>query len=521
MDLSLVDWSRAQFALTAMFHWIFVPLTLGLGFIMCIYETIYYRTGDEKWKTLTKFWMKLFGINFAVGVATGIILEFEFGSNWSNYSYFVGDIFGAPLAIEGIVAFFLEATFIGVMYFGWDKFSKGFHLASTWLAIIGATMSAWWILVANAWMQFPTGMDFNPETARNELTNFMAIAFSPVAVNKFFHTVISSWMLGAAFVIGVCGWYLLKKREFEFVRRSVGIASIVGFVGIVLSAHTGHGSAQMVAQHQPMKLAAMEGLYEGGERANLVAFGALRPNKEYNDEQNPFLFKMNVPIDGFLSLIAFGNADAYVPGIKDIIDGGYPMSDGSIALSFDQKRANGKRAQQALRDYRTAIKEKDEEAKALAKEVLDQNMQHFGYGFFNDAKDSIPPVGLTFYAFHIMVTLAVFFLAFFALIWFLNYKDKFASMPLIQILAIVSIPLAYITSQAGWIVAEVGRQPWTIQDILPVSHAISNIPTSSVKTTFFVFLSVFSVLLIADLKIMFKAIKNGPKMDTPEAEAVE
>lgn len=323
-------------------------------------------------------------------------------------------------------------------------------------------------------------------------------------------------MLGAAFVIGVCGWYLLKKREYDFVRRSVKIASIVGFVGILLSAHTGHGSAQMVAKHQPIKLAAMEGLYKGGESANLVAFGILRPDKEYDDDQNPMLFKIDVPIDGFLSMIAFGKKDAYVPGIKDIIDGGYPMSDGSIALSFDEKVANGKLAQQALRDYRVAMKEKNEEAKAAAKEVLDSNMKHFGYGFFNNPKEAIPPVGLTFYAFRIMVTLAGYFLAFFALIWFLNHKDKFASMPIIQILAIVSIPLAYITSQAGWIVAEVGRQPWTIQDILPASNAISDIPVSNVKTTFFVFLAVFSTLLVADLKIMFRAIKNGPKMDTPE-----
>ena len=213
MDLSLIDWSRAQFALTAMFHWLFVPLTLGLGLIMAIYETIYVRTGDEKWKKLTKFWMKLFGVNFAIGVATGIILEFEFGTNWSNYSYFVGDIFGAPLAIEGVLAFFLEATFIGVMYFGWEKFSKRFHLASTWLAVIGATLSAWWILVANAWMQYPAGMDFNPDTARNELTDFMAVAFSPVAINKIFHTVTSSWVLGAAFVVGILRLVSIEKTR--------------------------------------------------------------------------------------------------------------------------------------------------------------------------------------------------------------------------------------------------------------------------------------------------------------------
>ena len=236
---------------SAMFHWLFVPLTLGLGLIMAIYETIYVRTGDEKWKTLTKFWMKLFGVNFAIGVATGIILEFEFGTNWSNYSYFVGDIFGAPLAIEGILAFFLEATFIGVMYFGWEKFGKRFHLASTWLAVIGATLSAWWILVANAWMQYPAGMDFNPDTARNELTDFMAVAFSPVAINKIFHTVTSSWVLGAAFVVGICGWYLLKSRELEFSRRSIKVAAIVGIVGVLLAAHTGHGSAQKVAKRRP------------------------------------------------------------------------------------------------------------------------------------------------------------------------------------------------------------------------------------------------------------------------------
>ena len=212
LDSTLVDWSRAQFALTAMYHWLFVPLTLGLGVIMAIMETLYVRTGREFWKQTAKFWMKLFGINFAMGVATGIILEFEFGTNWSNYSWFVGDIFGAPLAIEGILAFFMESTFIAVMYFGWNKVSKGAHLASTWLTIIGATISAWWILVANAWMQHPVGMEFNPDTVRNEMVDFMAVAFSPVAVVKFCHTVTSSWVLGAVFVVGVSCWYLLRTK---------------------------------------------------------------------------------------------------------------------------------------------------------------------------------------------------------------------------------------------------------------------------------------------------------------------
>ena len=215
IDTSLIDWSRAQFALTAMYHWLFVPLTLGLGVIQAIMETIYYKTGNEFWKKTAQFWMKLFGINFAIGVATGLILEFEFGTNWSNYSWFVGDIFGAPLAIEGILAFFMEATFIAVMFFGWDKVSKRFHLASTWLTIIGATLSALWILIANAWMQYPVGMHFNPDTVRNEMFDFWAVALSPVAINKFFHTVLSGWIVGAVFVMGVSSWYLLKKRETE------------------------------------------------------------------------------------------------------------------------------------------------------------------------------------------------------------------------------------------------------------------------------------------------------------------
>ena len=273
IDTSLIDWSRAQFALTAMYHWLFVPLTLGLGVIQAIMETLYVKTGKEHWKTTAQFWMKLFGINFAIGVATGLIMEFEFGTNWSNYSWFVGDIFGAPLAIEGIVAFFMEATFIAIMYFGWDKVSKRFHLASTWLTIIGATMSAWWILVANSWMQYPAGMAFNPDSVRNEMLDFAAVALSPVAVNKFFHTVLSSWILGAVFVIGVSSWYLLKKRNTDFSRRSIRVAALFGLTASILTLWTGDGSAYQVAQRQPMKLAAMEGLYDGTTHAELVAIG--------------------------------------------------------------------------------------------------------------------------------------------------------------------------------------------------------------------------------------------------------
>ena len=239
VDLSLVDWSRAQFALTAIYHWFFVPLTLGLSFIVAMMETIYVRTGREEWKRMTRFWMTLFGINFAIGVATGIILEFEFGTNWSGYSWFVGDIFGAPLAVEGIVAFFMESTFIAVMFFGWNKVGKKFHLTSTWLVAIGANLSALWILVANSWMENPVGMVFNPETARNEMESFWAVLFNPVAVDKFLHTISSGFVLASMFVSGISAWFLLKKREESFARKSILIAGTFGLLSSLLLAFTG------------------------------------------------------------------------------------------------------------------------------------------------------------------------------------------------------------------------------------------------------------------------------------------
>lgn len=512
IDTSLIDWSRAQFALTAMYHWLFVPLTLGLGVIQAIMETIYYRTGDTFWKNTAKFWMKIFGINFAIGVATGLILEFEFGTNWSNYSWFVGDIFGAPLAIEGILAFFMEATFIAVMFFGWDKVSKKFHLTSTWLTIVGATLSALWILVANAWMQFPAGMHFNPDTVRNEMNDFWAVALSPVAITKFIHTVLSSWIVGAAFVVGISSWFLIKKREVRFALSSIKIAAIFGLIATLLTALTGDSSAYQVAQKQPMKLAAMEGLYEGGNGVGLVAVGMLNPaKKEYNDNVDPFLFNIQLP--KMLSFFAERDLDAYVPGIVNIIDGGYQKTDGTIALSAEEKIYKGRTAIKALADYKKAVKDKDEVAAQGYRAVLEENFPYFGYGYIKEKSDLIPPIGLTFYSFRIMVILGGYFILLFGLVWFLESKKKFGNIGWLQWVCLWSIPLAYIASQAGWIVAEVGRQPWAIQDILPVSASISKLSVGSVQTTFFIFLGLFTVLLIAEIGIMVKAIKKGPQFD--------
>ncbi len=512
IDASLIDWSRAQFALTAIYHWIFVPLTLGLAVIMAIMETIYVRTGKEFWKHTTKFWMKLFGINFAIGVATGLILEFEFGTNWSNYSWFVGDMFGAPLAIEGIVAFFLEATFIAVMFFGWNKVSKRFHLTATWLTGIGATLSAWWILVANAWMQYPVGVKFNPDTVRNEMVDFFAIATSPMAVVKFFHSILSGWILGAIFVVGISCWFLLKKRNQEFAISSIKIAGIIGLVASLLSLWTGDTSGYQVAKTQPMKLAAVEGLYEGGNSVGIVAAGMLNPKKKtYNDGEDPFIFRVEIP--DLLSILATRSMDGYVPGIKNIIEGGYEMPNGDIALSAQEKMEKGKTAIQALSDYRQAKKNKNDAAADTAYKTLQDNEKYFGYGYIKDVNELVPNVPLNFYAFRIMVILGGYFILFFILILFFVYKRDLSKMKWMQIVALWTIPLGYIAGQAGWIVAESGRQPWAIQDLLPTSAGISRLSVSSVQTTFFIFLVLFTIMLIAGIGIMLREIKKGPASD--------
>lgn len=510
---SVVEWSRWQFALTAIFHWFFVPLTLGITFMLAIMETIYVKTGDEFWKKTTKFWMKIFGINFAIGVATGIILEFEFGTNWSNYSYFVGDIFGAPLAIEGILAFFMESTFIAIMFFGWNKVGKRTHLAATWLTAIGANLSALWILVANGWMQYPTGMAFNPETMRNEMVNFWKVLFSPVAINKFFHTVTSGYVLAAIVVMGISAWFLLKKRNIVFAKKSILIAAVFGLFGSAALLWTGDGSAYQVAQKQPMKSAAMEGLYDGKKAAGLVALGVLTPGKEYNDSKDSYIFKIEIPY--LLSFLSNRDFNSFVPGIKDLINGGFEYidEDGNrqIAPSFVEKRERGQIANQALIDYKDARERNDATAQAEALKLINENFRYFGYAHLTDPSKTIPNVPLVFYSFHIMVILGCYFVLLFIVVLWLLYKDKLHDKRWLLWLMILTIPLVYLASQAGWIVAEVGRQPWVIQDLMPTIAAASHIDVGAVQTTFILFFGLFTILLIAELGIMFKQIKKGPE----------
>jgi len=504
-DIALVDWSRAQFALTAMYHWLFVPLTLGLSFIVAIMHSIYVKTRKEEWKAITKFWMKLFGINFAIGVATGIILEFEFGTNWSNYSWFVGDIFGAPLAIEAIMAFFLESTFIAVMFFGWNKISKKFHLLSTWLVAIGSNLSALWILVANAWMQNPVGMRFNPDTARNEMINFWDIIFSPTAVHKFLHTVSNGYVVAALFVVGISSWFILKNRHILFAKRSIIIGAVMGLLASIFLAITGDGSSYQVAQTQPMKLAAMEGLYQGEEGAGLVTIGMLNPHKEVGDDKDDYLFAIKIP--KLLSFLSFRDFDAFVPGINDLTNGNKEQG----IMSTDEKRIKGIYAINALAEYRLAKKNNDISKVNEHLKIFEENYQYLGYGYLPDKEAAIPPVALTFYSFHIMVSLGFYFILLFTIVLFLMYKNKLESKKWLLKLALWSIPLGYLASELGWVVAEVGRQPWTIQNIMPTMIATSHLNTGDVQLTFFLFAILFTILLIAEIKIMVKQIKLGPK----------
>ena len=536
IDAGSINWARAQFALTAIYHWLFVPLTLGLAVIMGICETLWYRKRDTFWRDTAMFWQRLFAINFAMGVATGIILEFEFGTNWSNYSWFVGDIFGAPLAIEGIVAFFMESTFVAVMYFGWKKVSPGFHLASTWLTGLGATISAWWILVANAWMQYPVGCEFNPDTMRNEMVDFFAVALSPFAIGKFCHTVISAWIIGAVFVMAVSCWYLMKRREVRLAKESIKIAAIVGLIATLGAAFTGHISGQQVAKYQPMKLAAMEALYNGGTDQGLTAVAWVNPlcQPDYENLESAPL-KIDMPYA--LSIMATNDPHGFVPGINDILNG-YVRPDGTREPSVDEKIARGQQAITALAAYRKAKQEGAGESVVNAQlSIIKENMPYFGYGYVKDKKDIVPYVPVNFWAFRIMVGLGCLFILYFAVMAILSFRIPYLSVIVRRLLATIGllpethadmheiaglpawhywtaialVPLAYIASESGWLVAEFGRQPWTIQDMLPTWVAVSDINSASVALTFFLFLFLFTLMLAVEISILLKQIKRGPE----------
>ena len=404
----------------------------------------------------------------------------------------------------------MEATFISLMFFGWKKLSRGAHLASTWLTVAGATISALWILVANAWMQYPVGMEFNPDTVRNEMHDFWSILLSPVAVNKFCHTVLSGWVLGALFVTGISAWFLLRRRNTDFAVRSMKVGTVFGVVASLLVIATGHMSAYNVAHHQPMKLAAMEAHYEGYEGVELIGVGIINPQKKsWDDGVQPVVGRIAFP--KMLSFLGFSDFNAFVPGIRDIIEGGTNCRTGETALSFEEKRARGR-----LPPYRpwpiTARRSRPAtmRRRPFTRRSCAATTPTSVTATSETPEDLIPPVGLTFYSFRIMVILGMWFILLFLVAGFFVWKRDIARQRWLLWVALLTIPLGYLAGEFGWVVAEVGRQPWAIQDILPVQAAISSISAESVRLTFFIFLVLFTALFVAEVRIMLRQIKRGP-----------
>ncbi len=499
---TLVDLSRLQFAITAFYHFLFVPLTLGLSFIMAIMETVYVKTGNVIYRDMTKFWGKLFGINFALGVATGITLEFQFGTNWAYYSHYVGDIFGAPLAIEGLLAFFLESTMVGLFFFGWDRLSKKGHLIVTYLTAIGSNFSAILILIANAWMQYPIASEFNPVTMRMEMTSFLDIVLSPVAQVKFVHTITAGYVTGAMFVLGISAWYLLKNRDVEFARRSFRIAAIFGFVTTLGVLAYGDQSGVQVAKHQPTKLAAMEAIWVTEPApASLTLFG-------FPDEKTRTTIG-EIKIPALLGLINTHSFDTVIPGF-DLIE-----------KQNEARILNGAQAVKALEALR-----KDPKNAALL-EAFNAVKVDLGYGlllkkYVKDVSeataedvakavdDTIPQVLPLFLSFRAMVGIGVFMLALLFASLVASILGKETTFKPLLYAALLAIPLPWIACELGWLIAEYGRQPWTIYEILPTHVSTSTLSETSLFISLGGFIVLYTFLLVVEMFLMFKYARLGP-----------
>jgi cytochrome d ubiquinol oxidase subunit I len=502
MNLDVVQLSRLQFGLTAMYHFLFVPLTLGLSFLLAIMESVYVMTNRPIWRDMTKFWGLLFGINFAMGVATGVTLEFQFGTNWAYYSHYVGDIFGSLLAIEGLMAFFLEATFIGLFFFGWNKLSKVAHLTVTWLLAIATNLSALWILIANAWMQNPVGSAFNPDTMRMELTSFYDIFFNPVAQSKFVHTVSAGYVTGAMFVMSVSAYYLLRNRHQEFAKRSIAVAASFGLASALSVVVLGDESGYTATQHQKMKLAGIEAMWETEPApAGFTVFGI--PDV-VNHKTN-----YEVKIPWMLGLIATRSLTQEIPGIKDL------MEQSKVRIR------NGILAYDALQQLR-----KDRTNEALKKQ-FNAHANDLGYGLLlkrhhepvvgatdahinQAAADTIPNVTPLFWSFRIMVGIGLFFILFFAFAFYTSAKKNVVEHRWFLRLGVASLPLPWIAAELGWFVAENGRQPWAIEGVLPTYLATSAVSSGNVWITLIGFVVFYTALAFVDAYLMVKYVKLGP-----------
>tara|TARA_R110001592_G_scaffold357416_1_gene660539 strand:- start:92208 stop:93803 length:1596 start_codon:yes stop_codon:yes gene_type:complete len=510
MDFDIVELSRLQFATTVMYHFLFVPLTLGLSVIVAIMETVYVMTNRPIWRQMTKFWGLLFGINFALGVATGITMEFQFGMNWSYFSHYVGDIFGAPLALEGLMAFFLEATFVGLFFFGWDKLSKVAHLVVAWLVALGSNFSALWILIANGWMQNPVGAKFNPETMRMEMTSFFDVMFNTVAQAKFVHTVSAGYVTASVFVLGVSAWYLLKGRHEELARRSITVAASFGLASALCVVVLGDESGYSTTHSQKMKLAAMEGMWETQPApASFTLFGI--PDQEARETK----YAIHIPYA--MGLIGTRSLTTEIPGINDLID------------ESEQRVRSGIIAYDALMNIRDNRQATSPEVRAtfeahggnlgyafLLKRYVDDPRNATEAQIIQAANDTLPEVLPLFWAFRVMVALGF---AFIAVMVYFFWRSSFHGQVYPRWAlrgAVLIIPAPWIAAELGWFVAEYGRQPWTVDSVLPTAMSVSHLSVMDVLLTLIAYIVFYTVLFVIEMGLMLKYIRKGPFEDVEE-----
>lgn len=509
--MDIVELSRLQFAVTALYHFIFVPLTIGLSVLLGIMETVYVMTGREAWRDMVKFWGVLFGINFAMGVATGITMEFQFGTNWAYYSHYVGDVFGAPLAIEGLMAFFLEATFVGLFFFAWDRLSKIQHLVATWLLALGTNFSALWILIANGWMQYPVGAHFNAQTMRMEVTDFMAVLFNPVAQAKFVHTVSAGYVTGSVFVLSVSAFYLLRGRHVEFARRSMTVAASFGLASALSVVVLGDESGYTAGQNQKMKIAAIEAMWDtepAPASFTIVGLPDMASKSTHYAVQIPWV----------MGLIATRSADKPVPGISELVAGARrDIEDGLIAyraLAALKRQPGDPRLQQAL-DAHVANLGYALLLKNIRPDIENATPQQIAAA----ADSTIPNVPVLFWSFRIMVGLGLWFIALFAASFWLSARRQLDRYRLYLWAALLTLPLPWVAAELGWIVAEYGRQPWVIVGVLPTALGVSSTTAGNVLFSLLGFALFYSALLVADFYLLLKYVRLGPDVPAPELAA--
>ncbi len=499
---TVVDLSRIQFAMTALYHFIFVPLTLGLSFILAIMESVYVMTNRQVWRDMVKFWGILFGINFAMGVATGITMEFQFGTNWAYYSQFVGDIFGAPLAIEGMMAFFLEATFVGLFFFGWNKLSKIQHCIVTWLLALGTNLSALWILIANGWMQNPVGAHFDVHTMRMEVSSFSKVLFNPVAQAKFVHTVSAGYVTGAIFVLSISCFYMLRGKFLPIARRSFVVAASFGLAAALSVVVLGDESGYLTTEHQHMKIAAMESMWHTEKApAQFTVFGW--PNQDEHKTD----YAIHIPY--MLGIIATRSLDTPLPGIVDLVN------------------KNKENIKQGVIAYDALIKLRENPDNMEALTTLQQNIHYLGYGLLlkryaadiNNATpaeidkaawSTVPEVAPIFFAFRIMVACGLFFILLFGTCFYIGSRRRALQNRWLLWIALFSLPLPWIASELGWFVAEYGRQPWVIEGILPTYLGTSSIGLHNIIISLIGFALFYSILFVVEMYLMLKYVKIGP-----------